>query len=241
MHAIRCFFAVAGLGFLLAGPSGASAQLEGGAALVLPRPQAIPFERLRATTLVADAGYAGISPGRVIPVAGRVQRESGRLGFAAAAGVLFPSHSTLRAGWIGAAGVALQLREDPQLLWHPGAAVYAGGSYRRIGVGGGAHVHDVDVPVGLNLSISGPLSGKLARAWVAPRVQLRASGDAGTGVGGGGSLGLMLLRTKGTGPQIGYRLSGDVVRIRDPRRARGATEWGVRLGILRLARAHSAD
>jgi len=232
------------LGLALSLPSTASAQLAGGSALVLPLSQRVPNEPQHVNTLGFEAGYATRSGEHGVLSTVRWQAERDRVTLALAAGALLPASGDRRSGWLAAVGLARMLRDDPQRIPSPGVSLFAGADYLRTPESGDGW--DVDMPAGLALSVSAPLSGWLPRLWLAPHAQLRLSHMAGSSTvarcGGGVDLGLMVLRNRGIGPQWGVRLVYDARVTGNPRLGPGTHyEGGIHLGIVRQARTFSGE
>ncbi len=231
-------FALSLLAIGMLTPRALRAQLEGGTVLVLPMPNPTGRLPLRVGALALDAGYAGLAPAHVAPVTLRAQLQRNRLALALGGAVLpTPTTRELGTGWLVGAGAALLVRRDPSLLWVPGVALFGGADYSRIPVRAGGEWRALDVPAGAWLSVSGPLSGRLARGWLAPRAQLRLTARPDSalraGVGLGTSVGVMIRSNPRRGPQWGARLSSDLGWVSQPY---SAVEWGAQVGVMMVAR-----
>lgn len=217
------------LALLLIGAPPASAQVEGGPVLLIPRPQG-PASVMWALSY----GLSDYQASDVHTVTARVawdaNSRASRSGLIAGGGVILPKADSVDTGFTVGVAYARQWADSRGLFWPPGLRTMVGVSHTRL-TGSSATWRQWDAPLALGATWQFPVVGTHASLGAAGRGQLRvaeatsSADDAEASIGGGASLTLALRREEGALAGFGAQGALDFLRIRD------GTETGFRLGL----------
>lgn len=218
-----------------------AAQAGAGAGMLAPTRPEGPAERV----VYLSTGFRNHAAGDLVPLlaevewAGEMGFDEGAWGAVAGGGVLLTPTGRLDTGFTVGGALLRDLRGARGTLERTPLRLLLGASYLQVEEPGAGMWRQWDVPMGVSLGLVGPVPGLEARAWAAPRLQLRVrrpaivgGGDWSAGLGGGLSLGTQLHSSRGELAGFGLRVAADLLVGAAPGPGPGGTvEWGASAGI----------